>query len=93
MDELADYEPPLDLLTKLPSSPFSQSRRRAKWWSDRKGKEKEWLSSLRGDREEKGRELVRVISGEEELEGLNTPKVMTPTVFRKAKYTDEPRGY
>lgn len=76
LDELAEYEPPLELLSKLPSSPFSQSRRRARWWSDRKGKEKEWLSSLRGFKEaEDGRELVRVLTGEEELEGLNTPKV------------------
>jgi protein AFG1 len=80
LDELADYEPPLDLLAKLPSSPFSQSRRRARWWTDRKGKEKEWLSSLTGLQGEEGKELVRVLTGEEELEGLTTPKVSPATL-------------
>jgi protein AFG1 len=75
LEELSDYQPPLDLLAKLPSSPFSQSRRRARWWTERKGKEKEWLSALRSVEGEDGRELVRVLTGEEELEGLTTPKV------------------
>jgi hypothetical protein len=64
----------LDLLAKLPSSPFSQSRRRARWWSE-KAKEKEWMSALKSVKGDEGRELVRVLTGEEELEGLTTPKV------------------
>jgi len=64
----------LDLLAKLPSSPFSQSRRRARWWSE-KGKEKEWMTALKSVQGDEGRELVRVLTGEEELEGLTTPKV------------------
>jgi hypothetical protein len=74
LEELADYQPPLDLLAKLPSSPFSQSRRRARWWSE-KAKEKEWMSALKFVKGDEGRELVRVLTGEEELEGLTTPKV------------------
>ena len=75
LEELSDYEPPLELLAKLPSSPFSQSRQRARWWSERKGKEKEWLSALRSSERQDGRALVKVLTGEEELEGLTTPKV------------------
>ena len=74
LDELAEYSPPLDLLAKLtPSAPMrARAVRQAEGSGWFKGKDK--ADGLRGAGErEKG--LVRVLSGEEELANLTTPKV------------------
>lgn len=75
METLEDYTPPLDLLAKLtPSAPYRARQIREEaggkkgWW---KGKGKE-DADLFGDA---GKELVKVLSGEEELANLKTPKV------------------
>lgn len=75
LETLEDYTPPLDLLAKLtPSAPYRARQIREEaggkkgWW---KGKGKE-DADLFGDA---GKELVKVLSGEEELANLKTPKV------------------
>lgn len=53
-----------------PSAPFEmQKAEGAKWW---KGKSKEMRELAN---EPAGRELIKVLSGEEELANLKTPKV------------------
>jgi protein AFG1 len=77
LSTLRDYSPPIELLSKLaPSAPFrvrqvSAQSSSSSWW---KGKGRATSSEFgEGDQ---GRELVRVLSGEEELANLKTPKVM-----------------
>ncbi|KAK4688538.1 hypothetical protein P7C73_g1566, partial [Tremellales sp. Uapishka_1] len=69
LDTLETYEPPLDLLEKLSPSAPTRARRAVrqdggKWWKGKVNKG--------GD--EREMQLVRVLSGEEELANLNTPK-------------------
>ena len=74
LQELEDYEPPLDLVALLtPTAPLrvrdmQQDDGDRSWW---KGKGR---ARNVGDRERE-RALVRVLSGEEELATLPTPKV------------------
>lgn len=76
LSTLRDYSPPIELLSKLaPSAPFrarqvSQQSSSSSWW---KGKGRATSSEF-GEGHQ-GREPVRVLSGEEELANLNTPKV------------------
>lgn len=69
-DELEDYSPPLDLLENLTSSAPAAARRASlggtKWWESRSGG-----SFGSGDAE---KSLVRVLSGQEEIANLSTPK-------------------
>lgn len=76
LNELKDYEPPLDLLAKLaPTAPYRARVVReeeeagvlGKLW---KGKGRD--NSTPADHRE--RALVRMLSGEEELANLSTPK-------------------
>ncbi|WVQ79180.1 hypothetical protein IAT38_001276 [Cryptococcus sp. DSM 104549] len=72
---LEDYTPPLELLARLsPSAPFiaQQNRQQGGWWKG-KSKSAEFLGidGRDGDAE---RRLVKVLSGEEELANLKTPK-------------------
>lgn len=81
LEELKDYTPPLDLLAKLsPDAPLlareavkaEQEGRGAAWW---KGFAGNGAKESPGGPTERERALVRVLSGEEELEALTTPKV------------------
>ncbi|TXT13692.1 hypothetical protein VHUM_01059 [Vanrija humicola] len=67
--ELASYEPPLDLVSKLGARPPLAASERA--WYDR-------LPGLRErvlpDDGERGKALVRVLTGEEEIANLTTPR-------------------
>jgi len=73
---LQDYSPPLDLLAKLDSTAPALAKRaqllaKNKGWWDAKGKAK--MRELLGGKEmEQG--LVKVLSGEEEIANLTTPK-------------------
>ncbi|WWC73699.1 uncharacterized protein I206_107671 [Kwoniella pini CBS 10737] len=72
---LEDYSPPIDLVARLtPSAPFvAQDVKRKSSWIKGKEKAGEYLG-IEVDSGEAERELVRVLSGEEELANLNTPK-------------------
>lgn len=70
METLEDYEPPLELLSRLnPTAPFRMRQSSSGWWKSNKARED--LEAF-GD---KGKELIRVLSGEEELSQLSSPKV------------------
>ena len=58
LETLSEYEPPLELLARLQPQP----RQHSSWW---KGK---------GKADESGLDLVKILSGEEELANLDTPK-------------------
>ncbi|OCF33532.1 AFG1-family ATPase [Kwoniella heveanensis BCC8398] len=75
LDSLEDYSPPIDLVAKLtPSAPFiAQDIVRKSGWTRSKGKAGEYLGIELGNTEEE-RQLVKVLSGEEELANLTTPK-------------------
>ncbi|WRT69692.1 uncharacterized protein IL334_006682 [Kwoniella shivajii] len=75
LSTLEDYSPPVDLVAKLtPSAPFvaQEVKRQSSWL---KGKERigDYLGIEAGQGEEE-RKLVKVLSGEEELANLSTPK-------------------
>ncbi len=78
LEELQDYTPPLDLLAKLsPDAPLiarAARKENSSWWrSLSKSKRKDENAGMGpGDRE---RALIRVLSGDEELAELTTPKV------------------
>lgn len=82
LEELQDYTPPLDLLAKL--SPDAPLLAREAMKAEKEGKGASWWKGLtsndKGDAQgngptERERALVKVLSGEEELEALTTPKV------------------
>ncbi|WVF68274.1 hypothetical protein IAT40_003039 [Kwoniella sp. CBS 6097] len=75
LDSLEDYSPPIDLVAKLtPSAPFiAQDIVRKSAWKKSKEKAGEYLGVELGNTEEE-RKLVKVLSGEEELANLTTPK-------------------
>ncbi|KAJ9116379.1 hypothetical protein QFC22_004820 [Naganishia vaughanmartiniae] len=77
LEELEDYSPPLDLLAKL--SPDAPLLAREAMKAQRAGKGASWWKSISGNGKtetpsERERALVKVLSGEEELEALTTPK-------------------
>ncbi|ORY34742.1 AFG1-like ATPase-domain-containing protein [Naematelia encephala] len=68
LDELSEYTPPLDLLARLgPTAPV-QAKRAVK------GETSWWKGKTKADATEQEQALVRVLSGQEELENLRTPK-------------------
>jgi hypothetical protein len=78
LEELQDYSPPLDLLAKL--SPDAPLLAREAMKAEKAGKGASWWKSMSGNGKaetasERERALVKVLSGEEELEALTTPKV------------------
>lgn len=81
LEELKDYTPPLDLLAKL--SPDAPLLAREAIKAEREGRGASWWKGLTGSSDASGggktptereRALVKVLSGEEELEALTTPK-------------------
>lgn len=64
--DLEEYEPPMELLAKLGPTPPRRPKRT--WWHGR-GDHAEFGAT------EKERALVRVMTGEEEIAALTTPKV------------------
>lgn len=82
LEELQDYTPPLDLLAKL--SPDAPLLAREAIKAEREGRGASWWKGLKGTNgssestgktpTERERALVKVLSGEEELEALTTPK-------------------
>lgn len=81
LEELKTYTPPLDLLAKL--SPDAPLLAREALKAEKEGRGASWWKGLTGTANgkegqgptERERALVRVLSGEEELEALTTPKV------------------
>ena len=79
---MQDYTPPLDLLAKL--SPDAPLLAREAIKAEREGRGASWWKGLTGNTNsndssgktptERERALVKVLSGEEELEALTTPK-------------------
>nr|KIR46773.1 AFG1-family ATPase [Cryptococcus bacillisporus CA1280] len=78
LDTLSDYSPPLELVAKLnPSAPYiAQQKEQTSWWkgSKRTG-EHLGFGGTNGQVEKR---LVKVLSGEEELANLKTPKLTMP---------------
>jgi hypothetical protein len=77
LEELQDYSPPLDLLAKLsPDAPLlarAAKKTSSSWWQSMRSAKKDGTNDGEpGDRE---KALIRVLSGEEELAELTTPKV------------------
>ncbi|KAK8849679.1 hypothetical protein IAR55_005014 [Kwoniella newhampshirensis] len=74
LETLEGYTPPMDLLARLtPSAPFlAQQTREPGWWKGSRKAASEHLGLGKDGAEE--RKLVRVLSGEEELANLTTPK-------------------
>ncbi|KAJ9100959.1 hypothetical protein QFC19_005355 [Naganishia cerealis] len=77
LEELQDYSPPLDLLAKL--SPDAPLLAREALKAEKAGKGSSWWKSISSNGKPEGptereRALVKVLSGEEELEALTTPK-------------------
>ncbi|WWC92798.1 uncharacterized protein L201_007757 [Kwoniella dendrophila CBS 6074] len=72
---LEDYSPPIDLVARLtPSAPFiAQDVQRKSSWIKGKEKAGEYLG-IEIDSGDEERKLVKVLSGEEELANLTTPK-------------------
>ncbi|KAK6908458.1 hypothetical protein I203_102460 [Kwoniella mangroviensis CBS 8507] len=72
---LEDYSPPIDLVAKLtPSAPFiAQDVKRKSSWLKGKEKAGEYLG-IEVDSGDEEKKLVKVLSGEEELANLTTPK-------------------
>ncbi|WWC65826.1 uncharacterized protein I303_108448 [Kwoniella dejecticola CBS 10117] len=75
LSTLEDYSPPIDLVARLtPSAPFiAQDVKRKSSWLKGKEKAGEYLG-IEVDSGHAERELVKVLSGEEELANLTTPK-------------------
>nr|XP_019043548.1 AFG1-family ATPase [Kwoniella bestiolae CBS 10118]OCF22478.1 AFG1-family ATPase [Kwoniella bestiolae CBS 10118] len=75
LESLEDYSPPIDLVAKLtPSAPFiAQDVNRKSGWIKGKEKAGEYLG-IEVDSGDEEKKLVRVLSGEEELANLETPK-------------------
>ncbi|WVO23098.1 uncharacterized protein IAS62_004443 [Cryptococcus decagattii] len=74
LDTLNDYSPPLELLAKLnPSAPYiAQQKEQTSWWKGSNGTgEHLGFGETNGEVEKR---LVKVLSGEEELANLKTPK-------------------
>ncbi|EAL20923.1 hypothetical protein CNBE2840 [Cryptococcus deneoformans B-3501A] len=74
LDTLRDYSPPLELVAKLnPSAPYiAQQKEQTSWWKgNRNMGEHLGFSKTNGEVEKR---LVKVLSGEEELANLKTPK-------------------
>ncbi|KAE8542517.1 hypothetical protein D1P53_001296 [Cryptococcus gattii VGV] len=74
LDTLSDYSPPLELVAKLnPSAPYiAQQKEQTSWWKGSKGTgEHLGFGETNGEVEKR---LVKVLSGEEELANLKTPK-------------------
>ena len=84
LEELQDYSPPLDLLAKL--SPDAPLLAREALKAEKAGKGSSWWKSISGNGKtetptERERALVKVLSGEEELEALTTPKVRSYSFY------------
>lgn len=70
LETLEEYEPPIELLSRLnPSAPFRIHQSSSGWWKSNKARQD--LEAF-GDQ---GKELIKVLSGEEELSQLSSPKV------------------
>nr|XP_031857709.1 uncharacterized protein CI109_006869 [Kwoniella shandongensis]KAA5524781.1 hypothetical protein CI109_006869 [Kwoniella shandongensis] len=74
LETLEDYSPPMELLEKLsPSAPFLAQQTQVPGWWKGSGKAASEHLGLGGDGAE-ARKLVKVLSGEEELANLTTPR-------------------